>query len=177
MPISKPISERAARVLAVLSLFVLVFVATRAASQTVASVSAADVQTARSAPIRASQWVGAVTTSVGTSTSALVDGDIFEGDNDDTLLFQECRVTNRHATQTLCYTVIDRATSGASGCATDCAALSAGALTCSGGAADGDPILASSTAIVPITAAECICGEASGASTTTTAACVRRRPY
>ncbi len=147
------------------------FLGGKAIAQDIAPLSAADVTTIRSAPVRASQW-SVTLTSVGTTEGALVDGAIADVEN----IVQELRISNRHASNDLCYTVIDRVTTGATGCATDCTALADAALTCSGGANDGDIIKAGVSLPFTITGKECLCGEASGASTTTTVARVLRYP-
>jgi hypothetical protein len=91
-------------------------------------------------------------------------------------VLQIFRIVNTHASQHLCVITVDRA-SGT--CADACAAVGAGALTCTGsGAADGTLIPGGSTIPFPfrLKGSECLCGEASAASTTYNITRVARVP-
>lgn len=106
------------------------------------------------------------TVSVGTSAAALI-AEVALANRVATYV-QNLKITNRHASQTVC--VWFKAVL-ASDCATRCAASP---LTCNLSTTDGDPIAPGGIQEVPLQGTMCACAIASGAATTTTTARTQR---
>jgi hypothetical protein len=140
-------------------------VALYAFAATAAPLSVPEVQLGREAPVRASQWE-VYTKSVGTTAVHAFNVDLTTGAGDAAYL-QEVRISNRHASQGLCYGVV----AYSSACATQCGAST---ITCSGAATDGDFVAPGTSITLPISGADCACVIASAAATTSTAARVKR---
>jgi hypothetical protein len=132
--------------------------------------SSADIATARGAPI-AVGGKETLTTTWGTTPAALFTTDLSTTNRVKTRYVQNVRVTNRHATQTLC--VFDLPWHASNTCAVQCAASGR---TCSGASTDGAPILAGTTWSEAWTGTACLCAVGSAASTTATAERVQRLP-
>lgn len=130
------------------------------------SLSAADVTTARGAPI--TQGGKSVVTSTAGTTPKAPFSDVSSANRVATYV-QNIRVANRHASQGLC--VFDLAWSGASTCQTLCAASSG---TCSAAATDGAYVPPGGSYSESWDGTACLCFVGSGASTTYTAERVAR---
>lgn len=141
------------------------------------TISMADIVNVRGRPIRASeethfgQSVGTTTVNVGGDSTGTGWAEATWAQ----ATAQTIRVVNTHASQSICLQTIARAAS-ATTCNTACAAVGAGALTCTGsGAADGTLLLPGSPPFTTtITGLECECAEASAASTGMNAARLSR---
>ena len=121
---------------------------------------------AREAPVTAAQFE-VHTQAVSTTPVHVFSADLTVTTQRIAGFLQEVRISNRHASNGLCWKPVTFATS----CAATCAASS---ITCSGAATDGDFIAPGSWISLPITGLECACAIASAAATTTTAARVKR---
>jgi hypothetical protein len=158
----------------VLVLVVMLAMPKPAGAQTtrvVPPLSSADVSTARSAPI-AQGGKEVVTSTWGTTPAAIFAVDVTAGTNRTSPRFvQNIRITNRHASQTLC--VFDLAWHASNNCTTQCAAA---VRTCSGASTDGAPIAAGASYAESWTGDACLCAVGSAASTTATAERVMRYP-
>lgn len=139
-----------------------------------ATPSAADITNARGRAVDDTEetTTGASISTTTVNAMAAIADVTFSAD-----VVQNFRVVNTHASQYLCLKTVDRALSTTS-CSTACGALGAGVLTCTGsGAADGVLLTGAAPPFVyAITGTECLCAEASAASTTYNIARVARSP-
>ena len=131
--------------------------------------SSSDIITAKSAPVRASQWAGSGVTTLTTTPAYPLAADPSETVADTTLT-QNIRIFNRHATNVVCFKPFAFATS----CSATCAASG---MTCNGTAnTDGDPIGPGQPYTIAIGGDACGCWMANAAGTTATYTRVQRKP-
>lgn len=170
----RPSGERMAnKHLIIVALLALAAVAALFAQTTVAQVlptklNAADVTTSRGAPVDDDEWASAGSNALGTTEAFPFAADL-TSDQRSALFVQNIRVTNRHASNFVCFFPVDYS----AGCATDCPAATR---TCSASANDGDAIAPGASYSISLTGTECPCLVASAASTTFSAARVGRFP-
>lgn len=139
-----------------------------AAQLAAAKLVAADVTTARGAPISTADWASSGSSALGTTEAFPFAADL-TSDQRVVNFTQNVRVTNRHATNFVCFFPV----AYSAGCATDCPAATR---TCSGGANDGDAIAPGASYATSLTGLDCPCVVASGASTGISVARVARFP-
>lgn len=137
--------------------------------------SSSDIVNVRGRAAQASEVVetGASISTTTVNAMAAVADVSFDDD-----ITQSFRVINTHASQNLCLAVIARA-NAAETCSAACGAVAGGALTCTGsGAADGILLPGGSTLpfTMPVVGSDCLCAEASAASTTYNITRVARSP-
>jgi hypothetical protein len=147
-----------------LTLAALVLVATVARADSYV-MSSSDVINTKSRPIMAAEektyGQAVTTTTVNLIGPAATNADVSWTQE----TTQNFRVVNTHASNFLCVRTIARA-SAADSCESTCSGLGAGVITCTGsGAADGTLIPAGGILTPAITGLDCLCGEASAAST------------
>lgn len=147
---------RNAIALALLSLF---------AFQALAGVNVPSLTIGRQSPVRSAQFEP-FTQAVGTAAVHAFDDDLAAAELAYDFL-QEVRISNRHATNGLCWAPAPLVTTCDDACG-------ASTITCDETATDGDFIAAGTSIVMPITGMDCACIVASAASTVTTATRVKR---
>lgn len=146
----------------------LLIVSDASAQLTADRLSAADVTTARGAPVDDDEWASTGGSALGTTEAFPFAADLSSTQRVASFT-QNIRITNRHASNFICFFPVDYS----AGCATDCPAATR---TCSAGVNDGDAIAPGASYSIALTGTECPCVVASGASTTFSAARVGRLP-
>jgi hypothetical protein len=140
-----------------------------------APLSAPEITQARAKPVKASEN-DKHTQDIGTTPVHLLRSDLTADQRSDERFVQIVRITNRHASQTLCWAPF----AFSSQCATTC---SGSGLTCSGATpvdggvtTDGDPIPPGVSIEVPLASDQCACAVGSASGTKATAMRFKRGP-